>query len=338
MSTSRPVGSSTGTLASTPVPGGLAPRLGGRALLAAVALAALIAPGAASAARVKVAAVTASSSYPSDENANYEPKNLTDGKSGTSWVEGDQGGGLGSWVELDLGGSKTVKRIQVWGGMWYSSEYWARGNRPKALEVKFSDGTVTELAMSDTQAVQVLDLPKAVSTTNIRFKVKSVYNGSTWQDTAISEIQVFDDGPADDVRPNTIVASTTAPADGDGNYEAMNVADGLVDTMWCEGSKDGDGTNETLTLDFGSQQSVSKLNLVNGMGTSMSMFMKANKATAATLTFSDGSTAPVTIKASVMPQVVTFPAKTTSSVKITFTGISKGKEFNDLCISEAYFQ
>ncbi len=329
MSTSRPVGSSTGTLASASI---------ARALVAAAAIASLLAPGVASAARIKVASVTASSSYPSDENANYEPKNLVDGKSGTSWVEGDPGGGLGSWIELDLGGAKSVKKIQVWGGMWYSSEYWARGNRPKALEVKFSDGTVMEFPMSDAQNVQILDLPKAVSTSTLRFKVKSAYNGSTWQDTAISEIQVFDGGPADDVRPNTIVASTTAPADGDGNYEAMNVADGLVDTMWCEGSKDGDGTNESLTLDFGSQQPVSKLNLVNGMGTSMTLFMKANKATAATLTFSDGSTAPVVIKASVMPQVVTFPAKTTSSVKITFTAVSKGKEFNDLCISEAYFQ
>ena len=231
--------------------------------------AACVLPGAAEAARVKVAAVTASSSYPADESVNYEPKQLIDGKSGTSWVEGDPGGGLGSWVELDLGGAQNVQKIQVWGGMWYSSEYWARANRPKSLEVKFSDGSVQEFAMTDAQEVQVLSLAKPVSTSTIRLKVKANYNGSTWQDTAISEIQVFDAGADDQVRPVALSASTT---------------------------------------------------------------------TAATLTFSDGSTATVEVKATVMPQTIAFPSKSTSNVTITFTGISKGKEFNDLCISEAYFQ
>jgi len=300
--------------------------------------AACVLPGAAEAARVKVAAVTASSSYPADDSVNYEPKQLIDGKSGTSWVEGDPGGGLGSWVELDLGGAQNVQKIQVWGGMWYSSEYWARANRPKSLEIKFSDGSVQEFAMTDAQEVQVLSLAKPVSTSTIRLKVKANYNGSTWQDTAISEIQVFDAGADDQVRPVALSASTTTAADGDGNYEAKNVADGLVDTMWCEGNAEGDGTNEWLKLDFGGPKTVSKLNLVNGMGTSLSLFMKANKATAATLTFSDGSTATVEVKATVMPQTIAFPSKSTSNVTITFTGISKGKEFNDLCISEAYFQ
>jgi len=309
-----------------------------RPLVAIVAVAALTVPSGAEAARVKVAAATASSSYASSEDANYDPKQVIDGKAGTAWVEGDPGGGLGAWIELDLGGSKSVQRIDVWGGLWASSEYWARGNRPKSLEVKFSDGSIQQFPLSDSQKIQTLTLPKTVETSTIRLKIEAMYNGSTWQDTGISEIAVYDSSPDDTVRASLVTASTFTPPDGDGSYDASQVADGLVDTSWCEGNKTGDGTGEWLELQLGGQKNISSVTLVNGLAASLTLFMKANSATAATLTFSDGSTAPIVIKKSPSPQTIPFPAKSTSSVKITFTTVAKGKEFDDLCISEAYFK
>ncbi len=38
-----------------------------------------------------------------------------------------------------------------------------------------------------------------------------------------------------------------------------------------------------------------------------------------------------------MKQTISFPEHETSKVRITFTEVYKGKEFNDLCVSEAYF-
>jgi hypothetical protein len=66
--------------------------------------------------------------------------------------------------------------------------------------------------------------------------------------------------------------------------------------------------------------------------------MNSNRATKATLTFSDGSTHAVVIKNSASLQKVEFPSKTTSSVRVTFTEVYRGKEYNDLCISELYFR
>jgi hypothetical protein len=57
---------------------------------------------AAEAAPVKIAAVTAKSSY----NANgvsYPADAVKDGKAMTPWFEGDPGSGVGSWIEVDLG-------------------------------------------------------------------------------------------------------------------------------------------------------------------------------------------------------------------------------------------
>jgi hypothetical protein len=117
----------------------------------------------------------------------------------------------------------------------------------------------------------------------------------------------------------------------------MQAADGINDSMWCEGNKAGDGTNEWIEFTFPAAQAVAKLSLVNGVGSSMGTWMKSNRATAATLTFSDGSTAAVALKNSMLPQVVEFPSRTTSKVRVTFTTVVKGKEFNDLCVSELGF-
>jgi hypothetical protein len=302
---------------------------------ALLAVAALV-PSAAVAARVTPAGVTASSHYPEEDGATYDADHVTDGKLGTAWVEGDQGGGLGAWVELDLGGTKTVRSVKIWGGMEYSHDYWARGNRPKDVEVSFSDGSKQTFTLTDDMKGQEFVLPAAKSTSVVRVKIRSIYDGTTWLDTAISEVQVFDDSDGARIPVSRMTASSTLAADNDGNYDPSNVGDGLADSMWCEGNKSGDGTGDWLMFDFGTSRTVSSLSLVNGIATP-SMWMKANRAGTATLTFSDGTTADVTLKNVMLPQTVSFPEKSTSTVKVTFGSVVKGKEFNDLCVSEAYF-
>lgn len=294
----------------------------------------LLAATSAQAARLPVASATSSSNYPEEEGVRYEAKQAHDGKVGTAWVEGEEGSGLGSWVELDLGGEKTVSKIKVWGGMWYSGEYWSRANRPKDIEVKFSDGSTQTFQLGNEMKAFEFTLKKPVKTSSVRVKISSIHSGTTWHDTAISEIQVFDEA-AEAIPLAGFSASSVLAADGDGTYEGANVADGLADTMWCEGNKDGDGTGEWLEVKLGGSKSVSGMTIINGMGSSMGVYMKGNRGKAVTLTFSDGSTEKVALKPVMfMAQDVTFPAHTTSSVKLSFDEIVKGKEYNDLCVSE----
>lgn len=286
---------------------------------------------------IKVASVTASSEYPAEGGVSYTARQVVDGKAGTSWVEGEQGSGLGSWVQLDLGGDKSVQRIKIWHGMWYSYDYFTRGNRPKEVEIKFSDDSTETFPLTDEMVVQDIKLPSPKTTSSIRIRVKQIYNGTTWLDTAISEVQVFDTGGDTDVPVKGFASSSMLPADNDGNYEPRNMNDGLVDSMWCEGNKDGDGTQEWVEFDFGGSKPVSHLTLVNGVGSSIKTWMDANRVTTARLTFSDGSSTDIEIKNTVMPQTVSFPSTSTSKVRLTVTGVMKGKQFNDLCLSEARF-
>ncbi len=302
-----------------------------------LAVSLLVLPGLSLARPVKIAGATASSTYPAQEGANYEAKNLKDSKQATAWFEGDDGSGLGAWVELDLGGSQTVTGFRIWNGYWLTYDMWQRNNRVKTLDVETGDGQEFSFELTDEMKPEEIHFPSKVTTDTLKFRIKGIHKGNTFNDTAISEIQVLDDKPSEFVGVSAFEASSTYPEDSDGDYEADNLADGIVDSMWCEGDKEGDGTGQWVQESFGSATSVSQLVIYNGNAFSFGSFMKANSATAATLTFSDGSTAAIAIKPSMMKQTISFPAHTTSSVRITFDTVRKGKEFNDLCISEAVF-
>jgi hypothetical protein len=292
--------------------------------------------GAAMAGQVKPAAVEASSYLVSDKGQAYEGKGVTDGKLDNGWLEGADSSGLGSWVKIDLGGEKTVTGLKIWNGYWISHDFWTRHNRAKEIEVEFSDGAKETFTLVDEMKPDQIRFKSPKATTSVKVKFKSVYRGSTFNDTGFSEIQVLDSSPSAFVVPSTYTPSSVLE-DGSTKYPAEQLADGIVDSLWCEGNADGDGTGETIVFDFGQSVQVSKLQMRNGSAGSFKDFMATNRAKAGKLTFSDGSSVNIPIKTSMMEQTIPFPAKSTSKVTLTFTEVVKGSSYNDLCVAEARF-
>ncbi len=286
--------------------------------------------------KLKKSMASAKSSHLDDSGISYEAKNIADGKASTVWVEGEDGSGLGSWVQIDLGESKSVTGLKLWNGNWYTWDFWERHNRIKDLKVEFSDGSTKEFTLTDEFKPESIDFGGAVQTDSIRLYVKSIYGGNTFNDTCLSEVLVFDGAPSKVAEVKSYAASSVYAADNDGNYEPVNVSDGLADSMWCEADA-GDGSGQWLEFDFGGAKSVSKLRIINGNGYSFGMNMKANAATKATLTFDGGSPQTIDLKASSLEQTISLSPTTASKVRITFDEIRKGKEYNDLCVSEAAF-
>ena len=256
---------------------------------------------------LKIAGASASSTY--TESGNYEASRSVDGKQGTAWVEGDTGSGLGAYVELDLGSEQLVKQVRIWGGDWSSWDAWNRANRPKEIELKFSDGSTQMVTLTDEKVAQTFDIDGGgKKTSTVRVKIKAAFSGTTWPDTGISEIQLLGDADSGSYGGKA-TASSVAPEDGDGNYVADNAFDGLFDSMWCEGDKKamapGSGCRR-LRQD----RSVSKLTLLNGIGSSMSLWMKANQATSLKLHFSNGTSTrlPSSARASVPPATTSRPS------------------------------
>lgn len=196
----------------------------------------------ASAAPVKIKGAEAKSFY-SKDGATYLPGNVHD-RSTQPWFEGEPGSGVGSWVKVDLGSEHTVTEIRMMAGDWTSETYWSRANRPKLVEIKYSDGSTDRMELTDEWKIQTFKPSSPKATSSIRFKVNAIYSGSAFPDTAISEIQIFDDKPGKTVAVSSASSSSEFPADDEGRYDAGQAADGVKDTMWCEGDKETEGVGE----------------------------------------------------------------------------------------------
>ncbi|MED5374515.1 MAG: hypothetical protein VX899_26095 [Myxococcota bacterium] len=286
---------------------------------------------------VKIVGATSSSIYPEGDGVRYTPEQSYDHKVSANWTEGDESGsGLGEWVQVDFDGETNLTAFRIWNGTFTSYDMWNRSNRIKDLEIEFSDGSKQTFTLTDEMKSEYIEL-KPVKASWAKLRIKSVYSGTTFTDTAVSEVVFYDDADSGEATVKSWKASSVYAADADGNYEPTNMQDTAVDTMWCEGDKAGDGVGEWVEATFDAPTQISSLKLVNGNGYNIMYAMKGNLATELTLTFSDGSTQTVAVKPSGIPQSVSFQPVTTSSVKVQVNTIRKGKEFNDLCFSELHF-
>ena len=93
-----------------------------RLLLPAFALASV------AAGRVDPSDVEASSVYPPEDGVRYDAKMAFDGRLSTSWVEGEEGSGLGSWLKVQVPNQQEHTRLPIWGWLWTSYNYCTRTN------------------------------------------------------------------------------------------------------------------------------------------------------------------------------------------------------------------
>ena len=295
--------------------------------------------GTALAAPVQITSVSTSSDF-SDDGTSYAAKHLSDGKSTTAWVENDKGSGVGSWIKVALEKEASISEIALWNGNWYSFNEWDFYNRASKVELTFSNGSKQTVSFNNSESPKVerITLDKPVSTDSIRMVFKGVHSGSAYAERlALSEVQVFDKSPLD-FNKAAITSTSTLPQDNDGSYGVENLQDGLTDTLWCEGEEEGDGTGQSLTYKFNKTVTLNELELTNGNGTDIKMFMGYGKVKTIQLEFANGSTKELAVKASPRKQTHDLGGVKTSSVKITLAKVAKGSKVNDTCLSELIFR
>jgi len=293
---------------------------------------------------VKPSAVRASSTLPTTQGVNYGPQNVMDGKQSTVWCEGDESGsGLGTTFTIELGGEKEITGLKIWNGNWYSQDFWTRHNRINNLEIAFSDGSKESFSLKNEQVAEVITFKSKKRTSSLRLRIRSVHQGSTFDDTVISELRVLNGNPDRQLKVAKWSDSSHLPADSDGSYEPPNLWDGILDSMWCEGS-DGDGNGEWVEFDFGQARSISKLKLVNGNAYNLMWWMKSNRVLTAQLEFSNGSSQEIAVKNSIREQTINLEPVTASKVRMKVTSVKQGNmakkdaDFDCVCLSEATFE
>lgn len=144
---------------------------------------------------VTMAGITSitSSSFLSEPNLNlyHTPERTVDGSLSTAWVEGLDGHGIGEFILFEFDRAYLVSGIRINAGYQKSAELYTMNNRPAALTVTFSDGTEQTVALQDVNSLHEIPFLLPVETDSIRLSIASVYPGTTYMDTVISEISFY---------------------------------------------------------------------------------------------------------------------------------------------------
>ncbi len=144
-----------------------------------------------------IAKVTPSaSSYLPDVGDNrYTPDMLTDGKLTTAWIEGKQDAGEGETITLKLAEPTPVTGLSIVNG--YTKDAKTLKNNSRVKNVMVSCGgelfpwTLEDVDYHEDGDYQSFVFGKSIMTDTISITIESVYVGEKYQDTCISEIELF---------------------------------------------------------------------------------------------------------------------------------------------------
>jgi hypothetical protein len=131
-----------------------------------------------------------------DEHVNrfgYGPDSLFDNDNRTAWVEGVDGQGIGEWIVIEFDQLRLVKAIEINNGYNKDRDIYLKNSRVKEIKVEFSRGVKPVVVLlKDTGNPQPIPLSHdhPLKTSRIKFTIESVYPGTKFEDTAISELHV----------------------------------------------------------------------------------------------------------------------------------------------------
>lgn len=137
------------------------------------------------------------SSYADWSGTRGLPEWAFDGKPTTSWQDGIKSDyGVGEWLLSYNADGKTenISRITVYNGYQNTShntsskDLYILNSRVSDFSLEFDDGKILKFTLSDTKRPQTFDFGETIETCFVKFKIESVYEGTGYSDTCISEI------------------------------------------------------------------------------------------------------------------------------------------------------
>ncbi len=264
----------------------------------------------------------------------YAADLMGDGKAGGMWVEGEGSAGLGKFVEAKFNGTVELARVRIWGGCFATEEFWKRHNRIKEIELKFADFSSERVTIEDKMEPQWITLKAPKQVDSVKIYLRAVYNGSTWNDTAISEMD-FWDSKGGDGSVSGMKGTASSVYNGEKDYDGAKAVDGWLDTWWVEGGADGAGEN--VSVDLGGSKTLRRFAITTGADQTDTAWKASNRAARVTLRFDDGSTQSFRLQDRVGLQTFDLKSIATRSVKVTIDEVLVGGSRNELSIGEIRF-
>jgi hypothetical protein len=123
---------------------------------------------------------------------NYGPDSLFDNLENTAWVEGVDGQGIGEWITIEFDQPRLIKAIEIKNGYNKDPYLYLKNSRVKEITVEFSGSVKTSAVLEDTGSTQLIRLPNdlPIRAYGLKLTIESVYPGTKFADTAISELHV----------------------------------------------------------------------------------------------------------------------------------------------------
>ena len=121
----------------------------------------------------------------------HTPEKAIDGDLATGWVEDAAGNGVGESLTLYLNADYTVRGFVINAGYQKTVQLYEKNARPAVLRLTFSNGESQEFTLQDLYGQQRFTLTQPVETSFVTFTIVSAYDGTTYQDTVISELMLF---------------------------------------------------------------------------------------------------------------------------------------------------
>ncbi len=121
----------------------------------------------------------------------YRAANLVDGNQATAWVEGIRGDGIGEWILVDFGDLANPAVMELRNGYTKNNDIYRKNGRVREIEILTSAGESRTVSLSDTGSFQTVDLSGFEKMRWLQLRILSVYRGSKYRDTAISELRVL---------------------------------------------------------------------------------------------------------------------------------------------------
>lgn len=122
----------------------------------------------------------------------YSPSTAIDQDFSTAWTEDVDDEGVGEWVTLDFPTTAKINTVGIVPGYGRETDIYYKNNRIKELELGFSDGTTVTETLIDDYNMQFIEFTTR-ETDYLKLTVKSVYAGSTYDDTCVAELDIWSD-------------------------------------------------------------------------------------------------------------------------------------------------
>lgn len=124
----------------------------------------------------------------------YGPNNLFDGNLATAWVEGVSGNGSGERIVLAFDRPRQLAGFEIVNGYTKNRDIFGKNARVRTARVTLSSGDSQIISLPDTMRASSFSFAQPVEATWLELQIESVFPGSRYTDTAVSEfVPVFAD-------------------------------------------------------------------------------------------------------------------------------------------------